>query len=92
MKCAVDVEAGARRLPAEPVGKSDAADEFDERRVRRQDDVIEAVPRESAEIVPGGEASRLLRALEDADAMAVGGEPLRERQSHESAADDPDAH
>ena len=92
MKRAVDVEAGLRRPPAQALAEADAAHELHERSVGRQDHVVEAVPGEGAEVVPGRKAARLLRALVDRDAVSRGAEALREREPHEPAADDADAH
>ncbi len=92
MDCTVDIEAGLRRAPAQPVREPDAAHEIHECRVGRQDHVVEAIPREVPEIVPGGEAARLFRTLVNRDGIPGGTKALRKREPHEPAADDADSH
>src|SRR5687767_11030408 len=92
MRGALDVVAGLGRAPAQLAAEADAPDELHERGVGRQDHVIEAVPGEGTEVVPGGEPARLLRPLIDGHAVAGGPEPLGERETHETPADDADAH
>jgi glutamine amidotransferase PdxT len=88
----VHVVAGACRRPAQLRAEADLLHEADQRRVRRQDDVIEAVEDEAAEVVPGGETTHLCRALEHGDAVRAGAETLSQGEAHEAAADDPNLH
>ena len=91
MKLPVDVEPGAARAPLQPVAEPDAPDEADQLRIGWKDHVIEAVPHEFPEVVPGREATELLGALVDRHRLAGIAQAFREREAHEASADDADA-
>ena len=77
MEFFLDIESGLSLLPAQLVRQPDILDKLNQLQICRQNDVIETVPVETAEIVPCSQTAQLALPLDDVDLVAVANQPMR---------------